>query len=603
MSQNRKSWSTWAGTVDTALDGYVPDGGGAITRLNGVAGALKLDGTGGVYEFSGTASMFQFGTPATSQTSWEIKGLISEVTLVANQTIVIAGNVTNDHLNWYGIQLNPTNSQVQLIRTVAGSGAVAAFGSCPLAAGAMVWLRLTRNGNVLTGYTSPDGYTWTQVFSFTDGSPISGSSAFGLYNGGTVPLSATTGQHLRDTYAGDLVTTATSYSMAIAGLLATGVGSTLTCAIPANTALDMPLVITLSDGSVGGAFSPTTITLPANQTAQSGTSTYTPGSTLNLTLAGATPNGLITNPSLSYIAGHPLMQPSLMALAPNTTTTVTITNAGASWQSAAPVLSASGVTGVILGTPTVVSNTKLTVQVTTGSNTGNLSIADATTQGLCQITVDAVFSQQAVIDWVKQAGVTPVSPYVIVENQATGQQSAPVSMASSTVYPTTRIAILALAYGVPYLLHYYAGDASNTHAYEPVNLPRANVGGYASGQDPGSLVLAIPGNKLAVDSSGRVVLQPGEHSQIQTDVTAASPLLGVLFTVADINSTTTVFRGGSELSSVNDDYNQRSVKFLTGANAKSGARQVKKSLGQNKQITLSKGFPNAPAMGDTGIII
>jgi hypothetical protein len=48
------------------------------------------------------------------------------------------------------------------------------------------------------------------------------------------------------------------------------------------------------------------------------------------------------------------------------------------------------------------------------------------------------------------------------------------------------------------------------------------VGGYASGQDPGTYVLSAATNKLATDSTGRVLLQPTQSGVTIPTVTAVT---------------------------------------------------------------------------------
>ena len=48
------------------------------------------------------------------------------------------------------------------------------------------------------------------------------------------------------------------------------------------------------------------------------------------------------------------------------------------------------------------------------------------------------------------------------------------------------------------------------------------VGGYASGEDPATLLFVTPANKLATDSSGRVLLQPTQSGVTIPTVTAVT---------------------------------------------------------------------------------
>jgi hypothetical protein len=58
------------------------------------------------------------------------------------------------------------------------------------------------------------------------------------------------------------------------------------------------------------------------------------------------------------------------------------------------------------------------------------------------------------------------------------------------------------------------------------------VGGYASGQDPATLLFATPANKLATDSSGRVLLQPTQSGVTIPNVTNVTSVGSVTGTVA-----------------------------------------------------------------------
>jgi hypothetical protein len=55
------------------------------------------------------------------------------------------------------------------------------------------------------------------------------------------------------------------------------------------------------------------------------------------------------------------------------------------------------------------------------------------------------------------------------------------------------------------------------------------VAGYATGEDPGSLVLINPGDKLATDTAGRVILQPAG-----LDAVATTPPTGVAGTFREM---------------------------------------------------------------------
>lgn len=73
----------------------------------------------------------------------------------------------------------------------------------------------------------------------------------------------------------------------------------------------------------------------------------------------------------------------------STTRTVTFIGIGTSWLSSAPTFTPSGVSGVSCGTVTVVSDTKATAPVTTGTATGTATWTDSTTSATARQAVGA----------------------------------------------------------------------------------------------------------------------------------------------------------------------------------------------------------------------
>lgn len=73
--------------------------------------------------------------------------------------------------------------------------------------------------------------------------------------------------------------------------------------------------------------------------------------------------------------------------------------------------------------------------------------------------------------------------------------------------------------------------------------------------------------------------------------------------VNDTGATTTVCKGSSALSATDDFYVKARLLFTSGSNLGASPRQVKSYLGATRQFTFKDAWPNAPANGDTFIII
>lgn len=117
----------------------------------------------------------------------------------------------------------------------------------------------------------------------------------------TVTFTATS--HSNSTATLSIVQAATSYTASGPSTGVQLVASTnYTVALPSARAVDVAVVVTPSDGGAGGAFTPTTVTLPANTSAPSVTFTYTPPSGVATRTLSFSDSGGLTDPSnLSYV--------------------------------------------------------------------------------------------------------------------------------------------------------------------------------------------------------------------------------------------------------------------------------------------------------------
>jgi hypothetical protein len=91
----------------------------------------------------------------------------------------------------------------------------------------------------------------------------------------------------------------------------------------------------------------------------------------------------------------------------------------------------------------------------------------------------------------------------IASHLSSGSTGAKINAAGSSADP---LANPTSTYATPATVGYVIGHSlGNTGASLAGNV---TVGAYAGGEDPATLLLASPANKLATDSTGRVILQP-----------------------------------------------------------------------------------------------
>lgn len=126
--------------------------------------------------------------------------------------------------------------------------------------------------------------------------------------------------------------------------------------------------------SGGGLSTPIVKTFSSSATPQTFTITPTSSGTVTLTPTNA---GSITNPSaLSYTANAQTLAASPPSIPASTATTVTFTEAGGKFNTTPPTIGTSGVSGMTVGSVTVIDDTHATIPITAGSATGTVTYTD-----------------------------------------------------------------------------------------------------------------------------------------------------------------------------------------------------------------------------------
>lgn len=130
------------------------------------------------------------------------------------------------------------------------------------------------------------------------------------------------------------------------------------------------------------------------------------------------------------------------------------------------------------------------------------------------------------------------------------------------------------------------------------------LGGYDTGQDPATLVLATPSHKIAVDASGDVILTTGEHTQIVLDVEAGLTAQGYTATRAGYLDTLNGLVGAIwaaavssfiTVGSIGQDIVNSFTTLLTGVNVTTNNDKTGYSL--NLAQAISKTF-TAETLGE-----
>jgi|SRR5579859_4771348 len=161
-------------------------------------------------------------------------------------------------------------------------------------------------------------------------------------------------------------------------------------------------------------------------------------------------------------------------------------------------------------------------------------------------------------------------------------------------YTTGRVATLLTAWAT-------TPDATSTFEITPTGA--VEVVNYASGQDPGSLVLITPANKLLTDASGRV-----DVSALAGSATAGTRLKNTFVAApqgtvdtATFSPTTSSFETSFTVNQ--DQYTKQALLWVTGANAGLTV-QISAYLFTNAKVHLTTTvMPNAPSNGDTFVIL
>ena len=166
--------------------------------------------------------------------------------------------------------------------------------------------------------------------------------------------------------------------------------------------------------------------------------------------------------------------------------------------------------------------------------------------------------------------LTNASGYVTTSNPATGGSS--VTEATIWAYGTRSLTAQADTPGTTTILGNYMRRTDT--AVLPTTPPtgyggvtgNVTVGGYASGQDPASLLFLTPANKLGTDSSGKVALTAAEHTLIgTTDVPAGLTAQGLTPTIVTAVAAQVARIYGAEWGSISQSGSTYSVSMPGGA--------------------------------------
>ncbi|MDD5261391.1 MAG: putative Ig domain-containing protein, partial [Methylacidiphilales bacterium] len=147
----------------------------------GVTGSSSYSGgvftvNGGGADIWNNADSFQYVyQPASGDCSITARVVTQTVTdWWAKAGVMIRSDLTAGSA-YAAMLVTPGNGLAYQYRTTAGAGAQNVSGG---AGAAPYWVRVTRSGNTFTGYTSPDGTTWTQV-----GTPLTIAMGTNVYIG------------------------------------------------------------------------------------------------------------------------------------------------------------------------------------------------------------------------------------------------------------------------------------------------------------------------------------------------------------------------------------------------------------------------------------
>jgi hypothetical protein len=363
--------------------------GSATTVTQNTAYTVIAGGPG----VTGTLDGFQFLYTAETG-NFDVDAQVSSITVAGNFST--AGIMARDGLSDTGsnvyMSASPANYRFKYRTTDGGTEAVTAGTAAPDYPDA--WVRLTRVGNVFTGYTSPDGVVWTQLGQETLGS-FPATAFLGLAVASNTTTVTTTAQLANygttPSYVGP-VTKPESYT-----------------AVSAISVQESPLA---NDEDVTGTIVPGTFTItsPPNEggtasfNAASGLLTYTSAAgfsgTESLTYTVADSNNVVSSPTTITFnvtpSGPVSMADSFTAIAGQATQLNVLAND----TDATSTLNPATVT--IVTQPT--SGATVTVNTTTGvitylaptsfsgSDTFSYTVADAAGQVSTPATVDVTVS-------------------------------------------------------------------------------------------------------------------------------------------------------------------------------------------------------------------
>jgi hypothetical protein len=266
--------------------------------------------------------------------------------------------------------------------------------------------------------------------------------------------------------------------------------------------------------SGGGLSNPITLTWSNSAAAQ--TFTITPTSAGTVTLA-ATNSGSLTNPSpVSYAVssqGLALNPVSFYASSPMTTT---FTGSGTHWQSSTPTFTVTGVSGMSVGSVTVISDTSATAMVTPGSTLGSIVFHDSTTSAMASASIVAAPTTwlylSSVVGFV--SGLTGSVGYTVLKSDGT-LYSARTTTGVVAVGSAAYAAIVSLPVSGGYCIQW--DDNAGHYAYETVSpigvepVSTSVPGGLNQSQALAEILAAVSGlasGFVGTGSSNPVFLAP-----------------------------------------------------------------------------------------------
>jgi hypothetical protein len=357
----------FAGSSGDALGGHTPNTGTAWDDANKYTGSdLKLTGNGYVYNARAGSSLYLRAVPASS---FRLQATMRFATNVggAGPTTCIALFMVKEATADTRFIYNHVAGKFTL--NVRGEIGANDYSYAFPTNGTLLEVRITVTTTATRRYlieTSANaGQTWTTIIDYTDNAP-DGSLQAGLwwdYQG-----TASTGVHIGNFRIADSTSQVPSVSVT-PDAFDTGVAGTLTFAGTATAWRTGAPTFTVSGGTGASIGSPTFTAVDA------ATATLTPGSAAG-TLTITDPTGGTDTVTVNASTGLSVLPNIFVA---GTSGPVTFTGTGTTWLSTAPTFTTTGISGVTVGSVTVVSNTIATATVTASATTGTVQFVDSTT--------------------------------------------------------------------------------------------------------------------------------------------------------------------------------------------------------------------------------